>query len=77
VIAGTNIGDDTFPVTVAANRRSFVVTDPDAPPAEAQPNKNAILNVLVYKNLKKDDANRAVLAKATMRRLRRDAEPVS
>ena len=82
VIAGTNSGDTVFPMTIAANRRSFVVMDPDAPSGQGDPSaqpdsKNAILNALIYKHLKKNDANRAVLATATMLRLRRGADPVS
>ena len=73
VIAGTNTGGAPFAVTVAANRRSFVVTDPDAPPERRGANapsdaRDAILNVLIYRDLRKDETGRAVLARATMQR---------
>jgi hypothetical protein len=72
VMAGTNTGEETFAVTVAANRRSFVVVDLQARSGDQTDgalldNKNAILNVLIYKNLRKDESGRAVLASATMR----------
>lgn len=73
VIAGTNASDEPFAVTVAANWGSFVVTDAGAlaprPGANApQGNKAAILNALIYKHARKDELNRAILARATMRR---------
>jgi hypothetical protein len=79
VIAGTNSGDEPFAATVAANRGSFVVADPDAPPERhcvnaPSNNRNAILNAVIYKNLQKDAAGRALLARATMQRKPEDAE---
>ncbi len=73
VIAGTNTGDDPFAVTVATNWGSFVVTDADAPPEwpgsnRPSANKAAILNALIYKDARKDELGRPVLARATMRR---------
>ena len=70
VIAGTNSGDEPFAASVAANWGGF----PDAPPwragSNAPPaNKTAILNALIYKNIRRDDIGRpVVLARATMRR---------
>jgi hypothetical protein len=72
VIAPMNGDGDPFTVTIAANRRSFVVLDADAPREShgsnaPTGNKNAILNVLIYKNVRKDDTGRAILARATMK----------
>lgn len=70
-IAGTHAGDDAFEVTVAAGHGSFVVAEPDAPAGRNTPsvNKNAILNRFIHSRAKtRDDANRAVLARATAKR---------
>lgn len=82
VVAGTNTASTPFAVTVAANRRSFVVTDSDAPPERRGANapsdaRDAILNVLIYKGLPKDAAGRPVLARATMQRAARDDDAAS
>jgi hypothetical protein len=73
VIAGTNAGDDAFAVTVAAHRRSFVVADADRPYSvcngDVPPdNKNVILNYFIYRRCGRDEAGRALLAQATMKR---------
>lgn len=72
VIAGTNVGDDEFAVSVAALRGSFVVGEVDANSGAAAPasvNRSKILNALIYsKTAARDDANRVVLARATMKR---------
>jgi hypothetical protein len=73
VIAGTHTGDDPFAVTVAANWGSFVVTDADAPPEgpgsnAPSGNKTAILSALIYKNVRKDELGRPLIARATMQR---------
>ena len=73
MIAGTGNGDDPLGVTVAANWGSFVVTDADAPPdrpgtnAPPSANKAAILNALLYRQVRKDELGRPLLAEATMR----------
>lgn len=68
VIERANAKDEPFAVTVAAHRRSFVVTDADkelqsVPLSE---NKDAILNTLVLRRCERDEENRAVLAHATL-----------
>jgi hypothetical protein len=73
VVAATNADDGPFAVTVAAHRRSFVVTDVDAASEECAgeapaDNKNVILNEFIYKRCRKDEAGRAVLAQATIKR---------
>lgn len=82
VIAGTNAGDDPFAVTVAANWGSFVITDADAPPERPgsntpSGNKTAILNALIYKNVRKDELGRPVLGHATMQRQPEASDPPS
>jgi hypothetical protein len=82
VIAGTNTGDDPFAVTLAANWGSFVVTDADVPLEQRgsnapSGNKAAILNALIYKNVRKDELGRPVLAHATMQRQPEVVDPSS
>ena len=66
-IAATHAGDEPFAVKVSAPRRSFVVLDAETaePPSD---NKSVILNEFIYKRCNKDEAGRAVLATATMKR---------
>ena len=71
VIEATKAGDEPFEVAVAAHRRSFVVADADASPgAGGVPldNKDAILNVFIYRRCHRDEENRAVLSEAQIRR---------
>jgi hypothetical protein len=77
VIGATNApgGSDNalFVVTVAAGRRSFVVAEVDASPDrdtgnDLTGNKDAILNVFIYRRCGKDESGRAVLAEATIKR---------
>jgi hypothetical protein len=73
VIAGTNAGDGAFAVTVTANWGSFVVIDADTPPESGgsntpSANKTAILNALIYENVRRDELGHPVLARATMQR---------
>jgi hypothetical protein len=82
VIAGTNTGNDPFAVTVAANWGSFVVIDAEAPPEHRgsnapSGNKAAILNALIYKDVRKDELGRPVLARATMQRRSETMDPPS
>jgi hypothetical protein len=71
IIAATHAGDDAFEVTVTANRGSFQITERDTTPsADLAPtvNKNAILNAFIYRRCERDKYERAVLARATMKR---------
>jgi hypothetical protein len=76
VIAGTNVGDDPFAVSVAADWGAFVVTEATIPSGSNAPsgNRTAILNALIYARATKDLNGRAVLARATLRR-KAAAEP--
>jgi hypothetical protein len=77
VIAATNASDEPFKVTVAVHRRSFVVAeDPCAGLTVNVPvdNKQIILNHFIYKHCSKDEAGRAIVAQATMKRRSRDRD---
>jgi hypothetical protein len=70
VMERTEVGSEPFAVAVAAHRRSFVVADADAalPSAGASlDNKDAFLNVFIYRRCHRDEENRAVLAEAQIR----------
>jgi hypothetical protein len=82
VIAGTNVGDNEFPISIAALNGSFIVATADARSNSgalepASVNRNAILNAFIYsRTAARDDANRVVLARATMTLRPENDDPV-
>jgi hypothetical protein len=82
IIAATQASDTPFAVNVAAPSGSFIVTDRDLPPAvrdRNEPdagvvNRNAILNHFIYRLCAKDELNRAVLARAELKRRAEDCD---
>jgi hypothetical protein len=75
VIVATNECDAAFEASVTALRGGFVVSEAGA--SGVSVNRTAILNEFIYKLCRKDEAGRAVLARATMTRRADDPDPTT